>query len=197
MENNIGKKENEVNDYLQKNKETIQNKLDFMSKIIKRLMDDKFIISDDFKKFKKFFYPYKFIISRLCFFLQNIHIFNRHIKNLMETFQHEIMDKDIMFELNCHNRNSVFQKRLIAKIDDIIHKEYDPSNKDNNRHFSKTDINNKRIEQKHKCNMCDKCLNDSSYESDHIKPWSKGGKSNYDNLQILCVSCHKYEKVTY
>jgi 5-methylcytosine-specific restriction endonuclease McrA len=33
------------------------------------------------------------------------------------------------------------------------------------------------------------------YEGDHIIPWAKGGKTNYDNLQVLCKDCH-YKKST-
>ncbi|MDD6356383.1 MAG: HNH endonuclease signature motif containing protein [Oscillospiraceae bacterium] len=28
-------------------------------------------------------------------------------------------------------------------------------------------------------------------DGDHILPWSNGGKTEYDNLQILCISCNR------
>lgn len=28
-------------------------------------------------------------------------------------------------------------------------------------------------------------------DGDHILPWSKGGKTEYDNLQMLCISCNR------
>lgn len=40
---------------------------------------------------------------------------------------------------------------------------------------------------KHACCHCDSAEN---LEIDHIKPISKGGKNNYENLQILCKTCN-------
>ena len=41
-----------------------------------------------------------------------------------------------------------------------------------------------------KCNLCKKDLSGVQYEGDHIIPWSKNGKTEYSNLQILCSYCH-------
>ena len=41
---------------------------------------------------------------------------------------------------------------------------------------------------------CAKCGNRCAYtemDGDHILPWSNGGKTEYDNLQILCISCNR------
>ena len=46
-------------------------------------------------------------------------------------------------------------------------------------------------EQKHKCAYCGNEIPDlKSAHADHIVPWSKGGKTEYGNLQILCVKCN-------
>lgn len=46
-------------------------------------------------------------------------------------------------------------------------------------------------EQEYHCPLCIEEGNDKTYtlsemESDHITPWSEGGKTEYDNLQMLC-----------
>lgn len=40
-------------------------------------------------------------------------------------------------------------------------------------------------------NQCKHCGSKSQLEIDHIKPFSKGGKTEIDNLQLLCSSCNK------
>ena len=46
-------------------------------------------------------------------------------------------------------------------------------------------------EQEHKCAYCGNEIPDlKSAHADHIVPWSKGGKTEYGNLQILCVKCN-------
>lgn len=43
----------------------------------------------------------------------------------------------------------------------------------------------------YRCRHCDRSQNEVKLETDHIKPISKGGKSEYDNLQTLCEECNK------
>ena len=46
-------------------------------------------------------------------------------------------------------------------------------------------------EQEHRCAYCGEVIADmKSAHADHIIPWSKGGKTEYGNLQILCVKCN-------
>lgn len=52
---------------------------------------------------------------------------------------------------------------------------------------------------KGKCAMCGIEVSEESFEADHIKPWSKGGRTIIANGQILCSSCNhsksnKYEE---
>lgn len=48
--------------------------------------------------------------------------------------------------------------------------------------------------QQWKCALCNKTL-DHTYEVDHILPLGKGGSNNPNNLQALCVSCHKTKTI--
>lgn len=61
----------------------------------------------------------------------------------------------------------------------------------NLRGFDKDMMRKKLKEQEGHCPMCldegnDKVYTLSEMEGDHITPWSKGGKTEYDNLQMLC-----------
>lgn len=42
--------------------------------------------------------------------------------------------------------------------------------------------------------QCVRCGSDESLQIDHIIPWHKGGKTNYENAQVLCKKCN-YNKL--
>lgn len=41
-----------------------------------------------------------------------------------------------------------------------------------------------------KCSECNNLFKFNEMEGDHIKPWSKGGKSTIENCQMLCKDCN-------
>ena len=41
------------------------------------------------------------------------------------------------------------------------------------------------------CVSCDNEFTIKEMESDHITPWSEGGKTNEDNCQMLCKRCNR------
>ena len=187
---NIGETEEKVNYFLESKTQEIKDKLDLISKIINRLIDEK-IFSKDKRTFNKLFIPYKFMVCRLYFTLNNISIFNRHIKEILKDLKSKIFDVDIQIELECKSRNAMFQKKLINLIDTIIISHYDKNDEKNNRYFNKKIINEKLQAQNNKCNICQCDLSNREYDGDHINPWSNGGKTEYSNLQVLCKYCHQ------
>jgi len=189
LKKNIGETEEEVNSFLINNREEIKNKLDFILKIIERLKSEN-IFSKDKRTFNKYYLPYKFIISRLCFKLKFMYNVTRYIQNIITDLNNEILTIDIQQKLHCKSRNAIFQKDLIKLIDTIIDKNYDPNDNTNNRLFNKKMKDDKLKEQKNKCKNCLKDLTNIKYEADHIKKWCNGGKTEYSNLQILCHPCH-------
>ena len=63
------------------------------------------------------------------------------------------------------------------------------------RAFDDADKRSKFEEQNHKCAYCGNEIPDlKSAHADHIKAWSKGGKTEPSNLQILCVKCNCQKK---
>jgi len=56
-----------------------------------------------------------------------------------------------------------------------------------------TDSQKRTIYEKSKgiCSKCGNHFNLNEMEADHITPWSKGGKTNLDNCQILCQGCNR------
>lgn len=51
--------------------------------------------------------------------------------------------------------------------------------------------------QEHKCAFCKNVFDFNEMEGDHIKPWSKGGKTVIENLQMLCKDCNSKKSDMY
>lgn len=58
------------------------------------------------------------------------------------------------------------------------------------RGFDKKDCERKYLEQNGECAKCGKPFDIKQMQGDHVIPWSQGGKTVYDNLQMLCKECN-------
>ena len=61
----------------------------------------------------------------------------------------------------------------------------------NVRTFTESQIRKKYEEQKGICPICGKHFEIDEMEGDHIVAWKDGGKTDYDNLQMLCKHCNR------
>lgn len=59
------------------------------------------------------------------------------------------------------------------------------------RTFGQDIIEAKYAEQEGICPICKQHFELSEMEADHIKPWSKGGKTVESNCQMLCIHCNR------
>lgn len=60
----------------------------------------------------------------------------------------------------------------------------------NIRAFDRRDMLAAYERQGHKCPICGKTFEFEQMHGDHIKPWSKGGKTTPENCQMLCRDCN-------
>ena len=59
------------------------------------------------------------------------------------------------------------------------------------RAFSEKDKQTVYARQGGKCAICGRHYDYKDMEGDHIKPWSQGGHTTIDNLQMLCRDCNR------
>ena len=49
----------------------------------------------------------------------------------------------------------------------------------------------KKVDSKFECSICKQFFNSEELQIDHIKAWSKGGRTVLSNAQLLCSACNK------
>lgn len=61
----------------------------------------------------------------------------------------------------------------------------------NIRAFTESQKRSAYEKQKGLCKKCNKHFKLNEMEADHITPWHEGGKTNYENCQMLCKDCNR------
>lgn len=106
-----------------------------------------------------------------------------------------------IYKDNKYNTATLESETAKLMMDDDVTKkagiyEYLLSGKDNEkvlniRAFTESQKRTAFKKQNGICPICGKKFNITDMEADHITPWSLGGKTNLDNLQMICKSCNR------
>jgi superfamily II DNA or RNA helicase len=62
---------------------------------------------------------------------------------------------------------------------------------DSRRYFTAAEITAAWLLQDRKCRECRRDVPRDLVEGDHIMPWSAGGPTTMENLQVLCIACNR------
>lgn len=178
--NTFGSSKKDIDSNLEKHRIDITNKCSMILKysdIISTSLELTSKIPQNYK------IPYQIIITRVVRHISNDKILRRLLPNLTVAFN-EILN------YKTTGRNATYQRIIINLCDDKI--ESIIKNDSSPRLFSSKMIKDKLEEQKSCCALCDKEIKESDkYEGDHIKSWSSGGDTTYDNLQVVHTICHR------
>jgi hypothetical protein len=166
------------------------SKLSSMIDRIKFIMD-KFDQCNLFSISKKIKYrvEYMFMVCRTVALTCSNEVFTRILPSLVERFSQFLLEEEKKSEIT-NNRNGAFQNKLINKIDAILYDVLEIMN--DKRYFSKEMIEERLKDQQGICTFCsEKITEKQKYEGDHINPWTNGGKTEKENLQVVHQRCHK------
>jgi 5-methylcytosine-specific restriction endonuclease McrA len=111
-------------------------------------------------------------------------LYNKHHNKTYNSSTMRSEVKRLMKDDEVQKRAKIFEYLLIRDEDPYAGKILDL------RVFDDKDKQRKYYEQGKKCPICGKTFEYSEMRGDHIKPWSKGGRTEYDNLQMLCADCN-------
>jgi hypothetical protein len=88
--------------------------------------------------------------------------------------------KELMMDVEVQNKKGIYEYIFTRDVRKLNLRSFDAR--------SKREIYEK---QNGMCNICGEKITIEEAEADHIIPWSKGGTTTNDNLQILCRSCNR------
>ena len=136
--------------------------------------------------------PLLIILGRLAFWFKTIADFKRGATELCKDIKSiVVMDpNDLCKLLGVNSRNATFQKKLIKHLDEkfrSIAEKYSDV-----RFFTAAQKKKKLEEQEFKCVVCNEPIQEHQRNDGHHRlSRSKGGRTDYDNLEVLHKHCHE------
>ena len=110
------------------------------------------------------------------------HLYNKYINNNYDPSYLEKRTVELFKDFDVTNHKGIFEYLLSGETDEklLSIRRFD----DRMRRYA--------FElQEHKCKKCGKICEIEQMEADHITPWSKGGKTEVENCQMLCLKCNR------
>jgi hypothetical protein len=188
IEANLGLTVSSVEKALAEKSKHWKNMLELVKHIMNKFDEQNLLIKKKEKKLINIV-----LISRSAAIIRDKSLFNRHSHNLGIIFK-KMLEKDIQELVGCKDKNAKYQLRLINLIDETVQIELGEKMP---RCFT-PQMKLQKIEQQNgKCAICNESIdiNKDTYEGDHIKPWSLGGQTIMDNLQVLHTRCHQIKTI--
>lgn len=135
--------------------------------------------------------PYQILVCRTVALIENDALLRRILPDLTAKFSECLADD---FGKEKGRRNAQYQRYVTEYIDATL-KSINGENTES-RLFSKALISKKLEEQERRCALCEKEIGaKEKYDGDHIRPWTAGGRTIYENLQVVHRRCHKTKEV--
>ena len=129
------------------------------------------------------------------------------VKAMFTTYRKEMKDIDWGILYNQYHEKEFDPVQLENEILELIENEEVTNHKGiyyylfdrKESHLSLREFDDKMKRKKYEgqkgiCPVCKKHFELSEMEGDHIVPWSKGGKTVYENLQMLCRRCNNTKR---
>lgn len=112
------------------------------------------------------------------------HLYNKYSKNSYNSSTMKSEVKRLHEDDDVGKRNGIYEFLLCRNTDPFAGRFL------NLRSFEKRDKIAAYSRQNGICPICNKKFKYEEMEGDHIKPWSKGGKTVPENCQMLCKDCN-------
>ena len=108
-------------------------------------------------------------------------LFEGHVISIQEYLEGESYLNDLPHDL--------LKESLLTKVHNL-------PLKDSKRNFDESQRQVIYRKDKGICQICGKECDWNDWEADHIVPWSKGGKTEIENGQVLCPTCNSKKSDT-